>query len=155
HRLLEDHRDRASTQLAAAVRVELQDVDVLELDRAADDACASRQQPDERAGGDRFAGARFPDKTERLSAPDLERGAVDRTHGSTRERELDLQVAHTKQRLAHSGLSRSASPSARSESPSAVITTAMPGIVDSCQRVVRNVWPSPIIRPQSAVGGCT
>ncbi len=155
HRLLEDHRDREPTQLSAAVRVELQEVDTLELDRATHDPCAPRQEPDEGAQRDRLAGARLPDEAERLAASDLERRAVDRPEGAAGERELDLQVPHAEQRLAHSGLSRSASPSASSESPSAVITTAIPGIVDSSQRVVRNVWPSPIIRPQSGVGGWT
>ncbi len=70
--------------------------------------------------------------------------------------ELDPKVAHLHERLAgHSGLSRSASPSASSDSPSAVKTTATPGNVESCQCVVRYVWPLAIMFPQSGVGGCT
>ena len=70
---------------------------------------------------------------------DVERRAAYGVHDPAPERELDLQVAHLEQRLRHSGRRRSASPSANSDSPSAVITTAMPGIVASSQRVVRNV----------------
>ena len=152
HRLLEDHRDGAAAQLPQRRGVAGRDVDAVDLDRATGDPGGAWEQADERAQRHRLPGPGLADKAERLAGLYVERNAVDRAQRTARERELDLQVAYA-QEGRHSGLNRSASPSASSESPSAVITTAIPGTVESSQCVVRYVWPSAIIRPQSAVGG--
>ncbi len=144
-----------AAELAPPLLVDAYDILALDLDRATGDASRSREEPDQRAERHRLARARLADEAERLPALHLERGAVDRAQDAARKVELDPEVGHAQQRLAHSGLSRSARPSARSERPSAVTTTAIPGTVESSQCVVRNVCPSAIIVPQSGVGGCT
>ena len=82
------------------------------------------------------------------------RYAVERVHRPAAERDLDPQVLDVEDRLcAHSGRSRSASPSPISDRPRAVITTTTPGIVESSHFVVMKAWPSAIMPPQSGVGG--
>ena len=155
HRLLEDHRDLAAPNLAEpSGEAVARSVPSNRISPPAS-ARGAGQQPDERPERHRLARARLSDDPERLAPADRERRAVDCAQDAARELELDLEAADFEQGVAHSGRNRSASPSAISERPSAVITIAMPGIVESSQCVVRYVWPSEIIRPQSGVGGCT
>ena len=137
HRLLEDHRHRPTSKLAKPISACTRHVDTVELDRSRSDSGGTREQADQRTECHRLAGAGLTDDAERLTRPHLERCAVHGAQRAARERELDRQVADAQQWLGHSGLSRSASPSASSERPSAVITTAMPGTVESSQFVVR------------------
>ena len=130
HRLLEDHRDRAAAQLAPRVLVEARsEVDALELDRAAGDA-SRRAAAGRRARAASSScrsrtrrRARAPRRGRRRTTRRRRRAATPRASGNSTRRSRTRSSG-----VAHSGLSRSASPSASSDRPSAVITTAIPGI---------------------------
>jgi hypothetical protein len=79
HRLLKDHRDPISPDLAHLGLVEAEQIGAFQRHRAADHpARRVRHQPHHRQRGDALAATGFADDRQRLAAADAERDVVDR-----------------------------------------------------------------------------
>jgi hypothetical protein len=122
HRLLEDHGEPRTAQVAQLGRRDLQEVAALELDLAADRRVLRRQQPHDGERGHALAASRLADQAERAAALQGKVDAVDGTDGAVVGRETDGQLPELQQRFGHSAalaraawlLSTSASIRARS-----------------------------------------
>ena len=176
-RVLEDHRNPTASGAVDVAAAEGQR-DATELSASRLDVHPRWKQTHHCPQRQALARARLADDAERSAAVDLKADLVDDPESSPATLDADRQFRHNERaltrfvatygagtaragrdsrphRTAHCGRRMSASPSPSKERPSPVITTARPGNVASAQCVVMNCCPSPIIDPQSGVGGCT
>ena len=162
HRILKDHADLFAAYRLHPGLVERRQLDAVEADRAGDHAgIAAGQQVHQRPAGHGLARAALAYQPKHLAFVQSEGDVVNRAHNAGGRRELDRQAVDLEQRQAttRAGHSRmpsfSPSPSASRLKPSARSTMAHPGKAVIHHAVVMKFWPSEIITPHSAVGGCT
>src|SRR3984893_8717748 len=141
HRLLKDHRNAISPDLAHLVFVEPEQVAAFEHDRASTDLAGGlRPQPHDRKRGDALAATGFADDGKRLTATNMKRDVVDGPEQARVREEHSLQALHVEHhrfrlRLAHqprclgSRMSRSASPNRLVPNTARLI--AIPGKITS------------------------
>jgi len=92
HRVLEDHRDLATADLAEPARARGQQVLALPERLPRRHRRAARVEAHDREARDALAGAGLADDPERLALVDRERDAVDRAHDTIVRPEVRLQV---------------------------------------------------------------
>ena len=98
HRLLEDHRDFAASELAHLLFRERQQIAAVEHHAAFGDAAGqSRQQPHDRQRRYRLAGAGFADDRDHLAGVDVKRQSLHRADHAARGQELDMEVLDLEQ----------------------------------------------------------
>ncbi len=155
HRFLEDHRHLRPADPVQVGLAQRHQILSVQQDLSGSDPCLRRQHAEDGSQGHALAGAGLPDQPERVARGDLERHSVHCADHAAAAGDLHMQIANLEHRRRHDwpGRSRSARPSPIRESPSPTMITAIPGIVASCQCVVRKSCPSLIIDPHSAVGG--
>ena len=91
-RVLEDHRDLPASHTAQDVLAGTGELEVAEADRTAADPARRLQQAEDRECERRLPGARLADDRDAVTAPDLERCAIDGSNDAAVNRVLDEQV---------------------------------------------------------------
>src|SRR5476649_2873638 len=151
HRLLEDHADAVAAQQAHLRRCQREEIAALEGDAAARDLQRRRQQPHDRAGGDRFARAAFAHDAQDLAGLEIEADVLDRVRAvralGQRDAEVaDFQKAHRWR--ASRGFMASLRPSPTRLSASTVRKMARPGKTLIHQAMRITLRPAQIMKPQ-------
>src|SRR5215213_6831305 len=163
HRLLKDHRDPISPDLAHFGLGEAEQIGAFQRHRAADHPAGRvRHQPHHRQRGHALAAAGLADDRQRLAAADAERDVVDRAEQPRIGEEHRLQVLHVENhvvllgpghqpRCLGSRISRSASPNRLV--PNTARLMATPGKITSHGAVrTYSAADSDSMRPQDGYG---
>ena len=95
-RILEDHRDLVAPDPAQLLVLEADQLAVVELDGAADDGPARRQQPHDRQPGHGLAAARLPDDAEGLPGVHVQVDVSDSLYDGAGELDVRRQVLDVK-----------------------------------------------------------
>jgi hypothetical protein len=95
-RVLKDHADLVAPDLAHVLFRERAQLLAFELDAAADDRAASRQQVHDRQSSHGLAAAGLAHNADRLTSLNLERDSVDGVYGTLAQPDLGAQVADIK-----------------------------------------------------------
>ena len=95
-RVLEDHRDLVAADPAQILVLQADKLTAVELDRAADDGSARRQQSHDRQPRHGLAAARFPDDAEGLPGVDMQVDVADGLYDRAGELDMRRQVLDVK-----------------------------------------------------------
>ena len=101
HRVLEHHRDAATTQGPQLAARQADQFLAVQLHRSAGDAPGRIDQPEDRITRDALARAGFADQADDFARIDVERHAVHGPGHAGPGRKLGAEIAHPEQRLAH------------------------------------------------------
>jgi len=158
--VLIDHPHVVRAQVAQLLRLHPEHIAAVELDLARGDVSGPRDEAYDRPAGEGLAGPGLADQTDDLARPDAQTGVSDGDDPTVRTVELHPKSLDRQQGLrrdSHCTLPRSCPsdrPSPRRPAPTPKRTTTRPGSVATHQAVSSVLWPSAMIDPSSALGGC-